>query len=104
MTHSMCGSVSRWCGRADAIFEAAVATAVVAVRDGGQRTLPGGLLLVISSAYFAIAGVHIYWPRGVLTMLAMALAFGWVALKVPPSGLVRQPTARGRVADKGIAE
>ena len=38
------------------------------------------LLLVVSSGYFAIAGVHIYWPRGVLTMLVMALAFGWDAL------------------------
>jgi hypothetical protein len=27
---------------------------VVAVRDGGRRVLPGGLLLVISSGYFAI--------------------------------------------------
>ena len=76
-----------------ALAFAAVATAVVAVRDGGRRALPGGLLLVASSGYFAIAGVHIYWPRGVLTMLVMALAFCWVALTVPPSGLVRQPTA-----------
>jgi hypothetical protein len=66
--------------------------------------VPGGLLLVISSGYFAIAGVHIYWPRGVLTMLVMALAFGWVALTVPPSGLVRQPTAAGRAANQGLAE
>jgi hypothetical protein len=46
--------------------------------------VPGGLLLVISSGYFAIAGVHIYWPRGVLTMLVMALAFGWVRLDSAP--------------------
>jgi hypothetical protein len=32
---------------------AAVATAVVAVRDGGRRVLPDGLLLVVSSGYFA---------------------------------------------------
>ena len=83
---------------------AAVATAVVAVRDGGRRVLPGGLLLVVSSGYFAIAGVHIYWPRGVLTMLVMALAFGWVALTVPAAGLVRQRTAAGRAADQGVAE
>lgn len=70
-----------------ALALAAVATAVVAVRDGGGRVLPGGVLLVVSSGYFAIAGVHIYWPRGVLTMLVMALAFGWVALTVPPSGV-----------------
>jgi hypothetical protein len=87
-----------------ALALAAVATAVVAVRDGGRRALPGGLLLVASSGYFAIAGVHIYWPRGVLTMLVMALGFGWVALTVPPSALLRQPTAAGRAADQGVAE
>ena len=37
-------------------------------------------------------------------MLAMALAFGWVALTVPPSGLVRQPTAARGAADQGVAE
>jgi hypothetical protein len=52
-----------------ALALAAVATAVVAARDGGRRVLPDGLLLVVSSEYFAIAGVHIYWPHGVLTML-----------------------------------
>jgi hypothetical protein len=87
-----------------ALAFAAIATAVVAVRDGGRRALPGGLLLVVSSGYFAIAGVHIYWPRGVLTMLVMALAFGWVALTVPPSGLVRQRTAVGSAANQGVAE
>jgi hypothetical protein len=87
-----------------ALAFAGVATAVVAARDGGRRALPGGLLLVVSSGYFAIAGVHIYWPRGVLTMLVMALAFGWVALTVPQSGLVRQPTAARRAGDQGVAE
>jgi hypothetical protein len=48
--------------------------------------------------------VHIYWPRGVLTMLLMALAFGGVALTVPPSGLVRQRTAARRAAAQGVAE
>jgi hypothetical protein len=76
----------------------------VAVRDGGRRVLPGGVLLVASSGYFAIAGVHIYWPRGVLTMLVMALAFGWVALTVPPSELVRQRTAARRAANQRVAE
>ena len=93
------GGMGTW-----ALVLAAVATAVVAARDGGRRALPGGLLLVVSSGYFAIAGVHIYWPRGVLTMLVMALAFGWVALTVPPSGLVRQSTAARRAADQGAAE
>jgi len=37
-------------------------------------------------------------------MLVMALAFGWVALTVPPSALARQRTAAGRAADQGVAE
>jgi hypothetical protein len=37
-------------------------------------------------------------------MLVMALAFGWVALTVPPSGLVRQPAAAWRAANQRVAE
>lgn len=71
---------------------AAITTAVVAVRAGGRRVVFGALLLVVSSVCFAVAGVHIYWPRGVLTMLAMALAFGWLALTVPRTGMIRPGT------------
>ena len=77
---------------------AAAATAVVAVRDGGRRVLPGAVLLVLSSGYFAAAGVHIYWPRGVLTMPVMAVAFGWVAMTVPPTSMTRPVKARTAAA------
>jgi hypothetical protein len=76
-----------------ALALAATATAVVAVRAGGRRVLFGALLLAVSSVYFAVAGVHIYWPRGVLNMLAMALGFGWLALTAPPTAMIRQETA-----------
>ena len=76
-----------------ALALAAVATAIVTVRAGGRRALFGALLLVVSSVYFALAGVHIYWPRGVLTMVAMAVAFGWLALTVPRSGIIGRGTA-----------
>jgi hypothetical protein len=79
-----------------ALTLAAAATAVVTVRDGGRRVLPGALLLVLSSGYFAAAGVHIYWPRGVLTMLVMAVAFGWVAMTVPPASMTQPPVEARR--------
>jgi hypothetical protein len=66
-----------------ALALAAIAPAIVTVRAGGRPALFGALLLVVSSVYFAIAGVHIYRPRGVFTMVAMAVAFGWLALTVP---------------------
>src|SRR5215212_690620 len=76
-----------------ALALAAIATAIVTVRAGGRRAVFGALLLVVSSVYFAIAGVHIYWPRGVFTMVAMAVGFGWLALTVPRYGINRQGTA-----------
>jgi hypothetical protein len=83
-----------------ALALAAVATAIVTVRAGGRRALFGALLLVVSSVYFALAGVHIYWPRGVLTMVAMAVAFGWLALTVPRSGIIgRGTTVVGRASE-----
>jgi hypothetical protein len=76
-----------------ALALAAIATAIVTVRAGGRPALFGALLLVVSSVYFALAGVHIYWPRGVFTMVAMAVGFGWLALTVPRYGIIRQGTA-----------
>ena len=66
-----------------ALAVAAIATAVVAVQAGGRRVLFGAMLLIVSTLYFAVAGVHIYWPRGVFTVVAMAFAFGWLAWTVP---------------------
>src|SRR4051812_42403721 len=85
-----------------ALALAAVATGVVALRAGGQRVLPGAVLLVLSSGYFAVAGVHIYWPRGVLTMVVMAIAFGWLALTLPPPGGRR--TVAPEAAENSVAD
>jgi hypothetical protein len=87
-----------------ALALAAVATAVVAVRDGGRRVLPGGLLLAVSSGCFVIAGVHIYWPRRVLTNAGDCPRLRLVGLNSAPSGLVRQLAAAGRASDQGVAE
>lgn len=55
-----------------ALALAAIATAIVTVRAAGRPALFGALLLVVSSVYFAFAGVHVYWPRGIFTMVAVA--------------------------------
>jgi hypothetical protein len=58
---------------------------------------------MLSSGYFAAAGVHIYWPREVLTMLVMAVTFGWVAMTVPPTSMTRpvgQAAAHGPGNDR----
>jgi hypothetical protein len=78
-----------------ALALAAVATAVVAVRDGGRHVLPGGLVLVVSSGCFVIAGVHIYWPRRVLTNAGDGHRLRLAGLNSAPSGLVRQRAAAG---------
>jgi hypothetical protein len=72
------GGLGAW-----AFAVAAVATSFVLVGRTGRRALPGAVLLVAASVYLAGAGVHIYWPRGVLTMIALAVAFGWLAATVP---------------------
>jgi hypothetical protein len=59
---------------------AGIATSIMLVRRQHRRALPGALVLAAASIYFAALGVHIYWPRGVLTMLALAIGFGWLAL------------------------
>ena len=72
---------------------AAVATAVVAV--GGRRVLPGGLLLVVSSGCFVIAGFHICWPRRVLTNAGDGPRLRLVGLNSAPSGWFGSGPPRG---------
>jgi len=52
---------------------ASLATCAVLGKRHGTRVLPGAL--VLSAACWSFADSHIFWPRGVLTMLAFALAF-----------------------------
>jgi len=42
-------------------------------RRHGRRALPGGVLLVVAS--YSFVGAHIYWPVGVLSMLAIGAGF-----------------------------
>ena len=51
-------------------------TAIILVRRLGRAAIPGSLLLV--GAAVAFLDSHIYFPYGVLTMLALALGFGWL--------------------------
>jgi hypothetical protein len=79
---------------------------VVAWRRWGLRALPGGLLLVVASYFFV--GAHIYWPVGVLTMLATAVGFGllavagWSAPTRDPEGAATPPVHGSRQAAVGI--
>jgi hypothetical protein len=55
---------------------ACLVAAVMALIRAGGRAVPGSVLVVAGAASFLTS--HIYWPRGVLTMLALGL--GWAAL------------------------
>jgi hypothetical protein len=59
-----------------AFLVAAVLAGVLAVRRHGWPAAPGAVLVGAASVSFLHS--HIYWPRGVLTMLG--LAAGWAAL------------------------
>ena len=61
-----------------AYLAATVLAAVVALRVAGLAALLGAVLIVPGAVVFL--GSHIYWPDGVLTMLALAV--GWTALAV----------------------
>jgi hypothetical protein len=56
-----------------ALLAAVVATAVALLPRHGIRVLPGTVILLISGWSFVDS--HIFWPRGVSTMLGFALGF-----------------------------
>jgi hypothetical protein len=56
-----------------ALIAAFVATAVALLPRHGIRVLPGAAVLLISAWSFIDS--HIFWPRGVYTMLGLALGF-----------------------------
>jgi hypothetical protein len=56
-----------------ALAVACVATCAVLYRRHGVRVLPGAVVLL--AACWSFADSHIFWPRGVLTMLGFALSF-----------------------------
>jgi hypothetical protein len=72
------GELGVWC-----FGVACAATAVAVVGRVGRRALPGAVVLVAATVVFVAGGVHIYWPWGVGTMLALAVGLGLLAAVLP---------------------
>jgi hypothetical protein len=58
---------------------AALAASVALFLRYGARTLPGSL--VVLAASYSFVDSHIFWPRGVFTMLAFAAGFALIAVQ-----------------------
>ncbi|WP_069758929.1 hypothetical protein [Streptomyces sp. LUP47B] len=67
-----------------ALAVACLATCAVLYRRHGVRTLPGAVVLL--AACWSFVDSHIFWPRGVLTMLGFALAFALLTAATFSSG------------------
>jgi hypothetical protein len=75
-----------------AFLVAVVATCVALYPRAGLRVLPGGLVLL--AAGWSFVDSHIFRPRGVLTMLAIAVGFALLtAASARRSGTVRRGPA-----------
>lgn len=61
-----------------AFLVACLLTVFLLYRRSGVQTLPGGVLLLVAAISFLSS--HIYFPRGVLSMLVMALGFALLSL------------------------
>jgi hypothetical protein len=72
------GDIGVWC-----FGIACVATALAVVGRVGRRALPGAVVLVAAAVVFVAGGVHIYWPWGVGTMLALAVGLALLATVLP---------------------
>jgi len=72
------GAVGVWC-----FGIACGATALAVVGRVGRRALPGAVVLGAAAVVFVAGGVHIYWPWGVGTMLALAVGLGLLAAVLP---------------------
>jgi len=75
-----------------ALLCAVVATAVALFPGHGARILPGTAVLL--AACWSFVDSHIFWPRGVWTMLGFALGFTLLARgagRSTPLGEVRRP-------------
>jgi hypothetical protein len=80
-------------GRAGAyaLAVSALATCAVLLLHHGARTLPGAVVLL--AACWSFTDSHIFWPRGVLTMLAFAVAFALLTAAAPTRRQARQGPA-----------
>jgi hypothetical protein len=70
-----------------AYLVASVLAAAAVARTAGARALPG--CAMVTAAAYSFMSSHVFWPRGVLTMLVAAL--GWTALAVVARDPVEQP-------------
>jgi hypothetical protein len=66
---------------------ASLATCTVLGRRHGVRVLPGAVVLL--GACWSFVDSHIFWPRGVFTMLGFALAFALLSRAASPPGTER---------------
>ncbi len=62
---------------------ASLATCAALWRRHGARVLPGAAILLV--ACWSFVDSHIFWPRGVFTMLGFAVAFALLAAAPPRS-------------------
>ncbi|KPI31277.1 hypothetical protein ACWGA9_07745 [Streptomyces sp. NPDC054950] len=79
-----------------ALIVAVVATAVALYPEHGARVLPGTVVLLVAGWSFMDS--HIFWPRGVWTMLGFALGF---ALLTAGTGRSASLPLRARVELRG---
>lgn len=70
------GTIGTWC-----FLVACLATSSALILRAGRGAMPGAV--VLSAAAVSFLHSHIYWPVGVLTMLAMAVGLGLLALAAP---------------------
>ncbi|MGC0397893.1 hypothetical protein RKD27_000537 [Streptomyces sp. SAI-126] len=73
-----------------ALLVAVVATAIALFPKHGARVIPGTVVLLVAGWSFTDS--HIFWPRGVWTMLGFALGFALLA-----TGTTRSQSAPPRV-------
>jgi len=84
---------------------ATVLASALVIRHAGLRALPGAAIAVVATVSFVDS--HIFFPRGVITMLGLAVGWTWLALA--SYGRARRPirlsggSAGAPVADRAEA-
>jgi hypothetical protein len=61
-----------------AYVAATVLASALVIRHAGWRALPGAAIAVVAAVSFVDS--HIFFPRGVITMLGLAVGWTWLAL------------------------
>ncbi|MCW6006063.1 hypothetical protein K1W54_15960, partial [Micromonospora sp. CPCC 205371] len=78
---------------AGAFAAAALAASLALYLRYGPRTLPGALIVLAASVSFVDS--HIFWPRGVLTMLAFAAGFALIAAATAATPVATEDAGSG---------